>query len=116
MATIRSTCWTTAILLAVFLLSAGVDADDDDNSNIAAAFDSAKEELLNEIGDVTTGNLGSLCISKQHRSVPVPIRTDAFENARQKADMMARLALDLAQLDNQSINMKRKKPCPALPL
>ncbi len=59
------------------------------------------DDLLGDIGDVTTGNLGSLCISQQVRSVPVPVRVDGFESARQKADMLARLLQDLGQLDNQ---------------
>lgn len=63
------------------------------------------DELLAEIGDVTTGNLGSLCISQQYRSVPVPVRVDGFEAARQKADMLARLLQDLGQLDNQGFRL-----------
>lgn len=58
------------------------------------------DPLLGEIGDVTAGNLGSLCISQQYRSVAVGVRTDAYETARQKADMLARLLQDLGQLDN----------------
>ncbi|XP_057380872.1 probable G-protein coupled receptor CG31760 [Daphnia carinata] len=61
------------------------------------------DDLLGDIGDVTTGNLGSLCISQQVRSVPVPVRVDGFESARQKADMLARLLQDLGQLDNQEL-------------
>ncbi|KZS03879.1 Uncharacterized protein APZ42_033306 [Daphnia magna] len=61
------------------------------------------DDLLAEIGDVTSGNLGSLCISQQFRSVPVSVRVDAFEAARQKADMLARLLQDLGQLDNQGL-------------
>uniref|UniRef100_A0A0P5ZVZ6 G-protein coupled receptor n=1 Tax=Daphnia magna TaxID=35525 RepID=A0A0P5ZVZ6_9CRUS len=61
------------------------------------------DDLLAEIGDVTSGNLGSLCISQQFRSVPVSVRVDAFEAARQKADMLARLLQDLGQLDNQEL-------------
>jgi hypothetical protein len=33
--------------------------------------------------------------------VPVTLRVDGFEPARQKADMLARLLQDLGQLDNQ---------------
>ena len=63
------------------------------------------DDLLGEIGDVTTGNLGSLCISQQFRSVAVPVRVDGFEAARQKADMLARLLQDLGQLDNQGMSL-----------
>ena len=58
------------------------------------------DELLAEISDITSGNLGSMCIGRQHRSVAVPVRTDAFEAARQKADMIAKILQDLGQLNN----------------
>ena len=58
------------------------------------------DEMLAEISDITSGNLGSMCISQQHRSVAVPVRTDAFEAARQKADMVAKILQDLGQLNN----------------
>lgn len=45
-----------------------------------------------------------MCISHQHRSVLVPLRTDAFEPARQKADLLARLLQDLGQIDNQGVS------------
>ena len=58
------------------------------------------DELLAEISDITSGNLGSMCIGRQHRSVAVPVRTDAFEATRQKADMIAKILQDLGQLNN----------------
>lgn len=59
------------------------------------------DELLADVTDITSGNLGSLCITHQFRSVPVHVRTEPFESARQKADLVARLVQDLNQLDNQ---------------
>lgn len=58
------------------------------------------DELLAEISDISQGNLGSMCIGRQHRSVAVPVRTDAFEAARQKADMVAKILQNLGQLGN----------------
>lgn len=61
------------------------------------------DALLANISEISSGNLGSLCISHQYRSVPVPLAVhgSAFDSARQKTDLVARIVLDIGHLEDQ---------------
>lgn len=50
---------------------------------------------LTTIHDVASGNMGSLCVTENYRSVYVQIDTSRYEGTRQKADMAALLLQDL---------------------
>lgn len=49
----------------------------------------AIEQSLVTIHDIATENLGTLCISTLYRPLEVPINSERFESARQKADLAA---------------------------
>lgn len=53
------------------------------------------EKLLQDIYEVETRSLGSLCVTEQFRRLNVPIDAVRFETARQKADLVATLLQDL---------------------
>ena len=102
----------TSALASFIIYPADAAALTNNNNNLGATTTTSEQhrdqldEVLAEISDITTGNLGSLCIGRQHRSVAVPVRTDAFEAARQKADMLARLLHDLGQLHHPGTTVR----------
>nr|XP_014087417.1 probable G-protein coupled receptor CG31760 [Bactrocera oleae] len=49
----------------------------------------AIEQSLVTVHDIATENLGTLCISTLYRPLQVPINSERFESARQKADLVA---------------------------
>ncbi|KAK6628221.1 hypothetical protein RUM43_002033 [Polyplax serrata] len=53
------------------------------------------ETALSVIQDVATGNMGSLCVTDNYKTLYVEIQTTRFEGTRQKADMAALLLQDL---------------------
>lgn len=44
---------------------------------------------LKIIHDISTGNMGSLCVTENYRSALVYLQTSRYEGTRQKADMAA---------------------------
>lgn len=54
-----------------------------------------KEEALSVIHDVATGNMGSLCLTENYRSVFVGVDTSRYDETRQKTDMAAFLLQEL---------------------
>ena len=61
------------------------------------------DSLLDEISDISTGSLGSLCISHKYRPVHVPldVYSDAFDAIRQKTDMVASILYEIGQLEKK---------------
>lgn len=53
------------------------------------------ETALSVIQDVATGNMGSLCVTDNYKTLYVEIQTTRFEGTRQKADMAALLLQEL---------------------
>jgi G protein-coupled receptor 158 len=41
------------------------------------------------IHDISTENLGTLCLSQQFRPLKVPLNVERYDGARQKADLAA---------------------------
>lgn len=56
---------------------------------IFAYLQDAIEQSLVTVHDIATENLGTLCISTLYRPLQVPINSERFESARQKADLVA---------------------------
>ncbi|KAL0275052.1 UNVERIFIED_CONTAM: hypothetical protein PYX00_003034 [Menopon gallinae] len=61
-----------------------------------------KEEALSAIHDVATGNMGSLCLTENYRSVFVSVDTTRYDETRQKTDMAAFLLQELGLNNHRS--------------
>ena len=59
------------------------------------------EKMLDTIHNITVQGMNTTCISQQYHSVALPVRYDHLESVRQKADMLARVLLDVGKLDNR---------------
>lgn len=47
------------------------------------------EESLKTIYNISTGNLGTLCLTESYRSLKLPINAQRYDGSRQKADLAA---------------------------
>ncbi|XP_046674782.1 probable G-protein coupled receptor CG31760 [Homalodisca vitripennis] len=78
--------WGSSVLLGL-LASLSVLQADNRKNNI--------EEALEVIHDISTGNMGTLCVSELYRSLTAHISPMRYDTARQKADLIAMLLQDL---------------------
>nr|XP_053642561.1 LOW QUALITY PROTEIN: probable G-protein coupled receptor CG31760 [Cherax quadricarinatus] len=62
-----------------------------------------KERALKEASQLTTGNLGTICMAEPYyRFVQAPLQVPRFDSARQKADLLVRILMDLTR-QNQEV-------------
>lgn len=50
---------------------------------------------LTIIHDISTGNMGSLCVTENYRTISIHLETSRYDGTRQKADMAALLLQEL---------------------
>lgn len=53
------------------------------------------EESLQIVHDISTENIGTLCISKQYSALKIPLNTVKYDGARQKSDLASVILQDL---------------------
>jgi len=53
------------------------------------------ESSLQIIHDISTENIGSLCIDKHYSSLQIPLNTERYDGARQKSDLASVVLQDL---------------------
>lgn len=53
------------------------------------------EESLEVIHAVSTGDMGTLCVSEQYRTLAAHVSPARYDSARQKADLVAMLLQEL---------------------
>lgn len=63
-----------------------------------------KEQVLREVSQMSTGNLGTICMSEPfYRFAWAPLQVSRFDSARQKADLLVRILRDLDDLSDTSL-------------
>jgi hypothetical protein len=58
-------------------------------------FQESVESSLQIVHDISTENIGTLCISKQYSPLKIPLNTERYDGARQKSDLSAVILQDL---------------------
>ena len=53
------------------------------------------EASLQIVHDISTENIGTLCISKQYSPLKIPLNTERYDGARQKSDLASVILQDL---------------------
>lgn len=53
------------------------------------------ESSLQIVHDISTENIGSLCIIKQYSPLKIPLNTALYDGARQKSDLASSVLQDL---------------------
>lgn len=53
----------------------------------SSRFKESVESSLTIIHDISTENIGTLCISKLYSPLKIPLRTERYDGARQKSDL-----------------------------
>lgn len=53
------------------------------------------ESSLQIVHDISTENIGTLCISKQYSPLKIPLNTERYDGARQKSDLASVILQDL---------------------
>lgn len=53
------------------------------------------ESSLQIVHDISTENIGTLCISKQYSPLKIPLNTALYDGARQKSDLASSVLQDL---------------------
>ncbi|XP_054266088.1 probable G-protein coupled receptor CG31760 [Macrosteles quadrilineatus] len=77
--------WRGTVLLGLLASLCTLRADNKDKI----------EEALELIHDVSTGNMGTLCVSESYRTLAAHVSPTRYDSARQKADLVAMLLQDL---------------------
>lgn len=53
------------------------------------------EESLQIVHDISTENIGTLCISKQYSPLKIPLNTERYDGARQRSDLASVILQEL---------------------
>jgi hypothetical protein len=53
------------------------------------------ETSLQIVHDISTENIGTMCINKQYSPLKIPLNTERYDGARQKSDLASVILQDL---------------------